>query len=281
MQEREPLAPTDQNPPDQSEILGHDEERESRIEYLRRNMPSLRPKRRASRMFVWVLLGLVLIGGAAGAGWWFLIRPHPTTQTAITSAPPAVVQPKGTEISTKTKNYASTNFSLSFDYPEDWAVADHGDGKLTVISPALQLKSADGQLQAGKIVLSIQNKGTTLTEFKSGNAVATRISEKIAYTKPTQSQRANTYLSFLKYAGATATGIDGIYITGDNGYQKDQAIPQIDVAKADPLITLTFRSCSGSSCADASKPLTLAADAWDDVSFAGPLKKMIASLAVQ
>ena len=70
-----------------------------------------------------------------------------------------------------------------------------------------------------------------------------KASEKIKYSNPTSVQRAETYLTFVQYSTtARGEGIDALYITGDNGYQKDQYIPKTDMINLDPVIVVSFES---------------------------------------
>jgi hypothetical protein len=170
---------------------------------------------------------------------------------------------------------------LSFSYPETWGVLDDGSGKLTVTSPAIALKNGNGKTVQGRVVAMIRNKQPALDEFKKGNAVAALISEKLSYTKPTDSQRAQTYISFLNYASSTTNGIDGIYITGDNGYEKGQAIPQTDVIQTDPLITVGFVQCSDTNCSSGGTALTVSSDEWKNTDFKTPITAFITSLAIK
>ena len=128
--------------------------------------------------------------------------------------------------------------------------------------------------------MTIANQGQNLNVFDKGNATAVLASQKIAYTSPTQNQRANTYLSFLQYASTTQNGaLDGVYITGDNGYQKGQDVPKSDVAGITPLVSVTFIQCANSACSGSTTALSVAASAWSDTSLSGPVTKMLESLA--
>lgn len=186
-------------------------------------------------------------------------------------------------ISKETEHHTSTNFiGLEFDYPKDWKVAETADGGvLTATSPVLVLKQADGQTSGGQVVFTIRNKQQALPEFDNGNAVAAIESEKINYTKPSSAQRAATYLSFLTYASSAATGaIDGIYITGDVGYQKDQAIPKADFTPVDPVIALKFVKCSDNTCSKDTTAMGIDAAMWKDTAFGLPLISMLQSLTI-
>ncbi len=234
-----------------------------------------KPKR--SKLIYIIIILILLIGSGV---YWFLLKPEPAAKTAQTRTA-LTVKPE-TRIASSTTHYDSSSFSLGFDYPKGWTVTDTaGSGKLTVVSGPLQLKDANGQQVNGLIVMTIRDRTQKLTEFDKGAATATRDSEKIAYTKPTQTQRGSTYISFLQYATSPGGGsLDGIYITGDNGYQKDQDIPLVDVAKADPVVSITFLKCADAKCAGTRTALSVQDSIWDDNSFSKPLKNMLESLSI-
>lgn len=228
-----------------------------------------KPIRNWTRVFSIIAIILVLIAIGAGTYWYFNNHKSAPAKTAQTTQPPAAAKVVGT-----TKSYTSPNFYLTFDYPSNWTVSDTGGGVMTVTSPETQLQNTAGQSVNGKIVMTIRKNGQKLPEFSAGNATAAIASQKIAYTKPTQTQRANTYLSFLKYADTTAVGgWDGVYITGDNGYTVGQAIPAADFASVDPIIDVTFFNASG-------KAMTIATSSWNDAAFSDPLLKMLESFAI-
>lgn len=229
--------------------------------------------RRSKLLYLVVLL---IAAAALVAGYWFLIKPKPAKTTQQTQATVA----KTETINSKTDHYDSNNFSLGFDYPHGWTLTDtSGSGRLTIVSPAMQLKDASGQSVNGQIVMTIRDKTQKLTEFDRGAALAVRDSEKIAYARPSQIQRGSTYLSFLQYATTSGSGLDAIYITGDNGYQKNQTVPLVDVAKSDPVISIAFTKCSDTKCSNGTQ-LSLSQTAWDDNSFSKPLKSLLESLTI-
>lgn len=151
---------------------------------------------------------------------------------------------------------------------------------MTVISRPISLKVSTGQNVTGQITLTIRDPSQPLPEFDKGNATATIDSVKIAYSHPSQNQRANTYMSFLTYASSAASGIDGIYITGDYGYKKVQAIPKVDIQKIDPITSITFAKCADNSCSGKTTPLNLAVSDWQNGQLSGPLTKMLESLSI-
>lgn len=242
--------------------------------------PNLHPKSKLRRAIPWAIAAVLLLAGG-GAVYWFALRPAPAPRNPVrTSAQPAA----SAGIATGTKHYTSTTFGLSFDYPKDWSLTEQaGSGKLTAVSPAVRLKAASGSTVQGHVVLTIRDKNQPLTEFDKGNAVAARESQKINYAKPSSSQRASTYLSFLQYASTAAagTGLDGVYVTGDYGYQAGQAVPKADFVPVDPVISITFAACQNSQCSgQPGAALTVAASVWDNQQIAKPLADMLMSLVV-
>jgi hypothetical protein len=266
-------------------------EREEKINRLRTNedfeVPYDPPKkrhpflRRVGRFIGWMVLIVVLTAGGGGTAWYYWLRnepkgtPRSQQQTATNPTPPpaAVAEP--------TESFSSAAFLLEFQYPKGWKTSEGADNKITAVSPATQLKTTSGAKQAGQIVFTIQRKQVSLPDFKDGSALAVRESEKIDYSKPSQVQRGSTYLTFVSYATSASKGLDGVYVTGDNGYIKDQYVPVTDIAKSDPLITVTFKGCDDTKCTAATKPLTLAASSWDDAAFAKPIRTMLQSIVVQ
>lgn len=265
-------------------------ESKRRVEYMRSVRGNRPQKSHKIRNTIIVIVILLLLAGAA-VYYWLELRDHsqPTTKSTTTSQQP-VGQPKSQQpaaeqlFSDQTKPYTSNNFNLSLNYPADWTPAETPD-QLTITSPTVQLTDAGGQAVNGRAVLTIRPKNTQMQNFAKGNAVAVLTSQRVKYANPSGNQRGATYLSFLQYATTTTKGgLDGIYITGDSGYQKGQAIPKADVAKVDPLITLSFVQCADADCAAKGQtPLTIASTMWTDQStnFQTALTKLLTSLSIQ
>lgn len=245
--------------------------------------PPGRPKK--SSRSRWIILIIVLLVVIAGAVYWFVLRTKPappkpsTNQTSQQNSSKA----NASQIDTSTKHYDSANLNLGFDYPADWTVTDTaGSGILTAVSPALQLKDASGQTITGQITLTVRNNQQPVTEFDKGSAIAALDSQKIAYAKPTASQRGNTYVSFLRYATDTSSaGLDGVYITGDAGYKAGQGIPKTDIVKVSPIVSIIFAKCNDSSCSAAGTPLSIASSGWSDTSLSNPLITMLESFSFE
>lgn len=263
--------------PHEGEVHEYQPDPQSTLEYLR----SIAPKRKRSRakLLVKVLVTLVVLVGLSAGAYWLVFRHKPAPKPSTSATPQ---QTNETTTTKATKHYSSTAFGLEFDYPEDWTATEaNGNGTLTVRSPATQLKSATGQKVTGQVVLTFRNKQQTLTEFNEGNAVAARESVKINYAKPSSTQRGSTYLSFLRYA-RTSNGqaLDGVYVTGDNGYQIGQAIPKADFTPVDPIISVTFTKCVDRDCTKDGTPLSVAASSWSDQALSKPITTTLTSLVV-
>lgn len=227
------------------------------------------------------LVVIILLAGLGSGAYWYLKNHKSSKKPALATQTTQTAKAATSQVATTTKHYDSSNFYLGFDYPQDWTVTDSGGGQMTVISPSMQLKDAAGQTVSGKISLTIRDKNQKLTEFDAGNAIAAIASQKISYTKPTQNQRGSTYISYLRYAGTTATsGLDGLYVTGDNGYKVGQSIPKVDISKVDPIISISFVKCSDAACSGTGTPLSIAASSLDDKTFSGPIEAIIKSLTI-
>jgi cytoskeletal protein RodZ len=229
-------------------------------------LPKARKKRSKGRWLVAPLV-LILIGAAAYGAYWFGNKQadKKTGKSAQTTQHTSNQQPQQTtpkqETTIPTKHYDSATYTLGFDYPQTWTVTDT-TAKLTVASPTVSMKTADGSTSNGHVVLTIQNQQTTIAGYPAGGADAVLESQKLTYKQPTPVQRAQTYLTYLSY-GTKAGGLNALYVTGDNGYQKDQTVPLTDVVKGNPLISVTFQSCTSADCSTGTPTtLVLPASSW-------------------
>ena len=222
---------------------------------------------------------LVLVVALGGSGYWFYKnrkssnKPAESAQTAQNSTPAA------DKITTETKKFESVNFKLSFDYPGNWTASEDNAEQITVLSPDLKLKDVDGKDVTGQIYFRIRAKGQKLEALDGSSATAILNSEKIAYTSPTQVQRASTYISFLRYA-ENSQGLDAIYITGDLGYEKDQTVLKTDIEKVDPIISIEFYLCPNSGCVGLSGMYGIGVETWADENISVSLENMLKSLVI-
>lgn len=250
------------------------DEEEDTNEDIAKLMPSLHKKKQWPKVTAIILLMIIVAG--IGAAYWY--KNH-TTERPKSTINKSVVTPK--YIAPPTTQYSSSNLGVTFSYPNTWTVDESVNNTLTVTSTAMQLTDGTGKDVLGKVIMTAQNEpGATITGFSAGSASAVLASQIVTYTEPSSSQAAQTYISFLQYASTTASsGLDGIYVTGNYGYQQGQVIPESDISQVDPLITLTFVSCSNSSCATTS-PLTINISMWGEQDFSEPILAMIESLSL-
>lgn len=208
-----------------------------------------------------ILIVVILAAVVVGVYGKFFYHKQPAKQSSQPSA--QTNQNAADPFTNKTKTYTSTGAGLSFAYPETWKLNDAND-KLTVTSPVASLTDMNGAKFSGKIVFTVQPKGTTPKAFDGGGVIAALDSQKISYAKPTSVQRGQTYLSFLQYTQALVKDqLDGIYVTGDFGYQTNQYAPKTDITKLDPLITVTFQKCDDDTCASPTDT-SIQASMWSD-----------------
>ncbi len=231
----------------------------------------------------WVKVGLVIVAIVLIGGVGILVaNGHKSKPTAAKEASPtrklpaAVAVPKAPLI--PSTSYTSTNFNTSFNYPNGWNLIDSGNAPLTVTSPVMNIIAANGQTKLGEIVLTLAQKGSVPLAFGS-TSVAVLTSVKITFSQPSTSQAAQSYISFIQYpATTTRGGLDGIYLSGNYGYQKYQNIPQSNIAAVDPLVYVSFYSCVNKLCPDSSRaPLTIASTDWNNSQFSAPILLMFKS----
>lgn len=241
--------------------------------------PKLKRQQKGGKKWLVILAVLVSLAVVGGVVYWFFLREPSDTETSTQQNTEQPTEAQTSALSSgKTETYDSSRYFLSFDYPDSWDVDETDPTALTVTSPVVSLQASTGTEQQGKVTMKIRAKNTTLAEFEAGDATATKQSELITYTKPTQAQRASTYLSFAAFAGATK-GLDALLITGDYGYQAGQAVLKTEISQIDPIISVTFDACADSGCSEVT-PMTLSLDQWSDPSFAGVIKAMLQSIAI-
>lgn len=260
-----------------------DDEYEPQLRYERPNadhISQLMPKKRRRRWPIYLVILFIIVAGGAGA-----LYLKDKQQTAKSSASKTVSTPKaavGQKITLQDSNktFSSDTLKLSIKYPDGWATNESA-GKATISSPNLLLLGDDGEQITGQIVVTLQPKQGSLLAFSKGGSLAARDSEKLSYKYPSSVQRGQTYLSFLHYAGSTTsdTVMYGMYITGDSGYTIGQNIPQADVVKGDPLVSISFYACDDNNCSNP-KTLGIAAANWDDPAFSGTIRNILTSLVI-
>ncbi len=235
-----------------------------------------REKRHKPKRFLKVVLGAAFVMAAAGVVYWI-----GSDQAATPSKKPVAQTSKSNDKQNAIVpivHYDSTAYSIGMDYPNSWAVSDTTE-KLTVTSPSMKMSTPGGQIN-GHVIIAVQNQQTALSGFPTAGALASLASDKLTYKQPTSVQRAQTYLSYLGFSSANT--INALYLTGDAGYQQGQSIPLADVIKGNPLVSVTFASCSDSVCAKNSTqtPLVLQADSWKNAQFKSAILNILESLTI-
>jgi hypothetical protein len=256
------------------------QERQLQERQERHPVPASTPPAVYKRKRAWpkVLIVIIVVVVAAYGAYWFGNHEATKRTDEKTRTTASKSQKQSTQAATTaTKQYTSTNYSLSFNYPATWTVSDTA-AKLTVISPATQLAIPTGSKTSLHVVVTIQNQETAIPGFPSGGAVAALGSNLLVYTQPSSVQRAQTYVSYLGYT--TSNGLDAVYVTGNNGYQQGQQIPMSDIVQGDPLISVTFENCTDASCTNG-KPVTLSASDWQSSAVSKQVTSLLESLVVQ
>ena len=207
-----------------------------------------RKSKRNKIIFISIIVILLLaVGGYFG--FKFLNKePAPQQQAQETSQEDT----NQNEQTAPVEEYNSRDLQLSLEYPGNWEVDDSEIGKLLITSPETALTDAIGNEVQGKVVFTIVNAGGDIPGFVIDGGTAAIASEKITYTRPSQNQRKQTHITLVAFE---PTGVEAVYVTGDNGYKKDQFVPKSDVAKIEPNIAITFVDSSG-------ELLSISADEW-------------------
>ena len=243
-----------------------------------------KPVKKSGKHYGWFGLGIILVALIlAGAGYLAVHHSHPT-KTAKKPVAVKHAQPKPTVASTPSipsSSFTSPSFGMTFNYPQTWNVVDSGAAGVSVYSPPMTITNAAGQPVLGEVSATFLKQGALPPAFGNNTSVAVINSQRIVFTQAGNNQPAATYISFVQYPSTTiAGGLDGIYVTGNFGYQKDQTIPNSQVAQVDPLIMVTFNSCANSACSvPTQKPLTIAATDWKNTDFSAPILLILSSLS--
>jgi hypothetical protein len=242
------------------------------------------PIRRKKRRWPIVLIIFILLAGATYGAYWYGNNAAEKNRKQSTAQKAETAQPKKQTATTQpakavpTKHYDSAGYSIGVDYPEDWTVTDNTT-KLTIVSPTQSLEAATGSMVNGHVVVTVQNQQTSIPGYPEGGAIEVLESQKISYKQPTPVQRAQTYVSYLSFGKTNA--LNAMYVTGDFGYTKDQAVPMGDVVKANPLISITFQSCTSDDCATGTPTmLVLPADKWAATAYAKQITALLQSITL-
>lgn len=232
-------------------------------------------KKRRTKKIIFIIVPLVVVALAAGA-YFFIAKPKKTQtpEPAATEHTEHMAPAVDSELS---EHYVSQSLRLTVEYPKSWTKNDETSGQLILQSPAqVKLTDATGAQVDGQVSITIVGTGKPVPNFTGTMATAAAESVKMPYTQPAATQRKETYLSFLGFG--TSTGVDAVYITGDYGYKKGQDVPKTDVAKIDPMISVSFKGCEGTTC---DKPLAISTEAWSTDAILKVTQSILQSLVFQ
>lgn len=240
------------------------------------NDPGASSQRTPSKGRWKIVFGVVLVLAAVGTAYYVGSRHKAPAKksTATTTAHRQNAKPIKT---VPTAHYDSTTYGIGIDYPTNWIVSDTAE-KLTITSPTVSMETPTSQTN-GHVIVTVQNQQPAIAGFPADGAMASLESDKLTYAQPTPVQRAQTFLSYLGYS--SADNLDALYLTGDAGYQQGQAIPLSDVIKGNPLVSVSFATCTSDSCANETpKPVVLKASGWKAAAFKPLIVNILQSLAI-
>lgn len=257
---------------------------ESRLDYMKRVIPSPKPTRIWPKIAVVILITLMIVGGA---GYFVLkqhghMKNHPRTLATVKSTPSKSV----TNTSTMA-HYVSngTDLNLSFDYPNSWSVTpdsnnNTSDSIITLNSPLTTVIDSTGASVTGKVTVTIRPGSMAISELANGAVTAAQSSVQFSYTNPTSSQDTYPFLSFFNLTGESdpSSAFSEVLVTGKTQFTKDQSILPASVA-VDPIIAASFYHCTSSDCfGSAAVPLTITQTSWQNVSLFEQTMAILASM---
>jgi hypothetical protein len=256
------------------ELKAASKEADEAVDY-KQFMPKLKVEHKFLRRLIKTMVFIVIAVGLGYGAYYAGSHYNNTTTKAVTTK----TAPSTATVTPPSQSYTSSNQDLSFSYPNNWKVNETSD-VITATSPAIRLTSYNRQAVTGQVVFRIRAQDVALNEFSAGAATAALNSQIINYASPAADQRGSTYISFLNYANSKGSGIDGVYITGNTGYQTGQNAPESDIQAVDPVVSITFSKCSNKTCSGTTTPLTISTGSWSNKNFSGPLAAMLESLSI-
>jgi hypothetical protein len=281
MEHRPPSQPDEHPPTHSSAEEDYKAASKSTVDYDQ-YMPKLRAEHKLIKRIVAVFVAVIIILALGALAY----VEGPSIGKSVSNFFSQKSQPKtsttsmlSSSVATPNRQYSSSIQNLSFNYPSTWKVSE-SSAEITAKSPAIKLTGYNGQQVAGQVFFTIRSSSTSMSEFNPGNAVAVKPSQTINYTAPAAGQRASTLMSFLNYANAKGSGIDGVYITGSNSYQTGQNAQLSDFASVNPVVAITFAKCSNSQCSGKESGLTISTNSWNNTNFSQPLTDMMTSLVI-
>ena len=227
---------------------------------------------------VLITIGCILLVVLGTAAYFYGYETRDNKKQEVKTTSTVTVKKVASNIYTPaTTSYTSNAFGFTISYPSSWQVSSEGNTNVEFTSPVVSLTSDTGKTVNGKAIMSVVSAGQIPAGFGS-SSVAVLDSVDLSFNSPTASQAAQSYLSFVQYPTTTIKGgLDGIYLTGNNGYLKDDTIPSSDINQLSPLIYYTFEKCNNSACTTTS-PMTISSSMWANSDFQNVITNTIKSL---
>lgn len=237
---------------------------------------------------------LVVVGGLVGGGI-ALAKHKKSNKTSGSSSSSSKSSSsssnssgsEATNVAAGTNTYTSneTDLGLTLNYPDGWtpspaATTASGTNNITITSPEETFTDANGASVQGKAVVTIRSSSAGISELTNATATAAQASTQIGYTNPTSGQHKYPYITFLHFAtGEKASGaFEEVMITGVTSFSSGASVSTGDLAGLDPIITVNFYSCSGSTC---TTPLSINNTEWTNNATAVEALNVLESLQLQ
>lgn len=197
-------------------------------------------------------------------------------QTSTSTQPTS----KPTTNTSSSTQYSSIYYNLTFNLPSGWNVVNDNKQSLTAQSSTFSFVDVNEKSVSGRLILSVTPTGQPPAGLKGKDATEVIQSEKIAYTQPTSSQLAQSYISFLQYQSTVSkNGLDAIIVTGNSGYTEGQIIPFSKLNGLNPTIVISFQSCPDSKCASPTN-LTINISMWNDTNLKALIENLLKSFSL-
>ncbi len=155
-------------------------------------------RHRKKMLFLMIGSGVVLLLLAAFAIYWFLLRDHKTPQASkLATSQSSQKQPVATPVADPTPvSFKSTKLNIEITHRKDWTLKESTDGEITITSPQTSYTKVDGRATTGVFTVKLRKGVTDTMKATIEKAIATRDSEVVAYTAPTEQQRQYTNVSY-------------------------------------------------------------------------------------
>lgn len=232
------------------------------------------PKKKKSKS-KYLLLAFTLIL-LIGISFYLYSEKHKSKITAENSKT-KVVAPSFSNFN-KANNYNSTGFGLSITLPAGWNVQSDDFNGIIIDSPLVELKNPDNTKQQYKVILTMALTGVVPASVSVHNPTAVIDSSKITFTNPSASQKAQSYLSFIRYSNeSNQDSVNALFLTGNSDYQKNDTILSASLKRLNPTVFYSFVKCPSGNCSSSSSAINISN--WSDKDFRNTLTKILCSIS--